>query len=124
MEALHDPSTGLTYPALTGVSKQSVQDVEHLFSPGVIDFVQKRKYDSEAKFLNVIRNWKRAIDERGLHEGERQRYLLEFKTFICEDIMPWYSKGMTDFSLLEVNRYMYVTLLLSVHILIVTLCNP
>lgn len=54
----------------------------------------------------VICNWRRAIDERGLHEGERQRYLLvEFKTFICEDLMPWYSKGMTDFSLLEVNRY-------------------
>ena len=104
VEALKDSNTGLTYPALTGVRKQSVQDVERLFGPGVIEFMQKNEYATEAKFLSVIRNWRRAIDERGLDEAERQRFLHEFKTFICEDLMPWYSKGMKDFSLLEVNR--------------------
>ena len=103
VEALKDPNTGLTYLALTGVRMQSVQDVERLFGPGVIEFMQKNEYVTEAKFLSVIRNWRRAIDERGLDEAERQRFLQEFKTFICEDLMPWYSKGMKDFSLLEVN---------------------
>ena len=36
VEALKDPSTGLTYPALTGVRKQSVEDVERLLSFWII----------------------------------------------------------------------------------------
>ena len=35
-EALHDPTTGLTYTALSGIRKQSVEDVERLFSEPVI----------------------------------------------------------------------------------------
>ena len=37
-EALEDPSTGLTYAALTGQNKQSVRDAERLFSRGVLDY--------------------------------------------------------------------------------------
>ena len=40
MQALEDPSSGLTYTALTGVRKQSVEDVEHLFGAGVIEFME------------------------------------------------------------------------------------
>lgn len=94
MEALQDTSTGLTYPALTGVRKQSIQDVERLFGPGVIEFMEKKEYDSEAMFLKVIRNWRRAIDERGLEESQRQKFIYDFKSYICEDLMPWYSQGM------------------------------
>lgn len=105
MEGLQDASTGLTYPALTGVRKQSVQDVERLFGPGVIAFMEKKNYQPEARFLKVVRNWRRAIDERGLEESQRQRFIQDFKTYICKDLMPWYSDGVKDFSLMEVNRY-------------------
>jgi len=30
-EALHHPKSGLTYPALSGIRKQSVENVERLF---------------------------------------------------------------------------------------------
>ena len=36
VEALYNEKSGLTYPALTGVRKQSVEDVEHLFGAGVV----------------------------------------------------------------------------------------
>ena len=42
MEALYDPSTNLTYPALIGARKQSVQDVERLFSKEMELFMQKK----------------------------------------------------------------------------------
>ena len=100
VEAVKDPSTGLTYPTLTGVRKQSVQDVERLFGEGVIKFMEAKQYMPEAIYLRVVRNWRRAVDERGLGESTRQQFLQEF---ICADLMPWYTHSK-DFSLLEVNR--------------------
>ena len=104
-EALSDRDAGLTYPALTGVRKQSVQDVERLFGSGVIQFMKNHDYKEEYEFLTVVRNWRRAVDERGLTEIQRQQFLQVFKDYICCDLMPWYGKGVKDFSLLEVNRY-------------------
>ena len=54
VEALKDPSTGLTYPALTGVQKQSVEDVERLFGEGVINFMEQKKYKNEATYLRRV----------------------------------------------------------------------
>ncbi|XP_065893229.1 uncharacterized protein [Dysidea avara] len=89
VEAVHDTSSGLTYSALSGVRKQSVQDVERLFSESLIRWMENKGYAVEAKFLQVIRNWRRASDERGL----------------TDDLMPWHTdEGLRDFSLLEVNR--------------------
>ena len=105
VEALTDKHAGLTYPALTGVRKQSVQDVERLFGFGVIEFMNNKNYKEECELLTAVRNWRRAIDERGLTETTRQQLLQQFKDYICSDLMPWYSKGLKDFSLLEVNRY-------------------
>ena len=34
--ALHDTAAGRTYPALSGIRKQSVEDAEWLFSPGLV----------------------------------------------------------------------------------------
>ena len=104
MEALEDPSTGLTYPALTGVRKQSVEDVERLFGQNLINFMKQKGYETEANYLQKVRNWRQAIDERGLVEEQRQKYIEEFLDFIIEDLMPWYSAESKDFSLLEVNR--------------------
>ena len=111
VEALTDKEAGLTYPALTGIRKQSVQDVERLFGYGVIQFMDKHGYENEAKLLNVVRNWRRAIDERGLMEQQRQEFLQDLLDYICCDLMPWYAKGMKDFSLLEINRYLKVTVI-------------
>lgn len=90
MEALHpdDAATGLTFPALGGVRKQSVEDVKRLFGQGVIDFMKKRKYNAEAEYLQRVRNWRRAIDERGLSEDKHQQFCAEFLEFIVSDLMP------------------------------------
>ena len=103
-EALKDPATGLTYPALTGVRAQSVEDVEQLFGDGMIEFMRKHKYEPEAQYLQHIRNWRRAVDERGLSDSFRQELNTGFLDFILEDLMPWYSAENVNFSLLEVNR--------------------
>ena len=42
IQAMEDPSTRLTYSALSGVRKQSVEDVERLFGPGVISFMKMK----------------------------------------------------------------------------------
>ena len=39
-EAARDPTTNLTYAALTGQRKQSVGDVERLFNPKVAEFME------------------------------------------------------------------------------------
>ena len=106
VEALQDTESGLTYPALVGTRKQSVEDVERLFGEPLIAFMEHKKYSSEAQYLRIIRNWRRAVDERGLTDDQRQQYNKDLLDFILDDLMPWHRKpGMRDFSLLEVNRY-------------------
>ena len=79
------------------------QDVERLFGSSVIAFMKARRHESEAKFWEVVTNWRRAIDEHGLTSASRQAFLQAFKQYICEDLMPWF-KDQPDLSLLEVNR--------------------
>jgi len=67
-DALHDPSTGLTYEALTGKQKQSVPHCEKIFLRGVLEFMQRNGHASEAKFIETVRNWHKAADGRGLSE--------------------------------------------------------
>lgn len=74
MEALHDPTTNLTYPALTGARKQSVTDVERLFSADMIYFMESKGYTAEAQYISVIHNWRRACDERGLCAEDRVQF--------------------------------------------------
>ena len=105
-EALHDPLAGLTYTALSGMRKQSVEDVERLFSESVVGWMEKNGYDHEAKYLRVIRNWRRACDERGLSAVQRSQFNNDFLNYILDELMPWHKQeGFRDFSLLEVNRY-------------------
>ena len=70
MEALKHSETELTYYALTGARQQSIDDVEHLFSQKVIQFMQDNNYSDEAEYLRMIRNWRRAVDERGLSDKQ------------------------------------------------------
>ena len=101
VEAINDPNTGLTYPALTGIRKQSVEDVER---QGVIDFMEKHNHESEATYLRMVRNWRHAVDERGLSDSQLEQFCDKFLNFIVCDLMPWYSTNQKDLSQLEINR--------------------
>ena len=67
--------------------------------------MKKKEYHNEAEYLQYIRNWRRACDERGLADNERSRFNKELLDYILDDLMPWRSDGLRDLSLLEVNRY-------------------
>ena len=87
VEALQDDDLGLTYPALVGTRKQSVEDVERLFGESLIQFMERKSYSVEAKYFRTIRNWRRAIDERGLSETQRQRIcLISYWMILCRGI--------------------------------------
>ena len=62
VEALYDPSTGLSYTALTGQCKQSMPDCEKMFSHGVLDFMEKTGKTSTARFVHVVHNWLKVRD--------------------------------------------------------------
>jgi len=105
-EALHDPISGLAYTAVSGIRKQYVEDVERLFGDSLITWMDGKGYSYEAEFLHVIRDWRRACDERGLSQKERSHFNIEFLNYILDDLMPWHKdEGLRDFSLLEVNWY-------------------
>ena len=78
VQTLEDPSSGWTYSALTGVIKQSVEDVERLFGPGVISFMKRNHYKDEAKYVEVVHNWRRSVDERGLSEDQCRQFRDDF----------------------------------------------
>ena len=103
VEALSEPSTHLTYPALTGARKQSVTDAERLFNPDLAAFMRQKGYSYEAQYIDAVWNWRRACDERGLSPLERCRFNYQFLNLILDELMPWH-KQIYDFSLLEVNR--------------------
>ena len=98
----------MTYPALVGSRKQSVQDAERLFSSSLLKFMEKKDYEYEARYIRAIRGWRQACDQRGLPELERCRHNYNFLNFILEELMPWYTQSY-DFSLLEVNRFVLNT---------------
>ena len=105
MEAVYDNDTSLSYHALIGTRKQSVSDVEQIFSAGVLAFMGRKGYSFQAEYVHVIRNWRRACDERGLTDEERSHYNKKFVAYILDELMPWHNKeGMYDFGLLEVNQ--------------------
>ena len=106
VEAVQVPESRLTHTALVGSCKQSVEDVECRFGLTLIKFMEEKQYSNEAKYLTVIRNWRRAVDERGLPDATRQLFNKELLDFILEHLMPWHQRaGIRNLSLLEVNRY-------------------
>ena len=104
MEAAHDPSSGLTYPALTGQRKQSVIDAERLFNPDLSKYMRVMGYNYEAKYIEAVWGWRQACDHRGLTELQRCRFNYRFFNLLLDELMPWH-KETYDFLLLEVNRY-------------------
>jgi hypothetical protein len=108
--ALHDPTTGLTYEALTGKNKQSVPDCESMISPGVITFLEREGHASGAQVLRLIHNWHKAVDGRGLSEAERSSYCTDMKEWLLDEWIPWH-REIKDLSLLDVNRFAHLLLL-------------
>ena len=104
VNAAQSPETMFTYSALTGRQKQSIGDVERLFNPHLVTYLEQNGNTYEARYIRVVMNWRRASDERGLSQSMRSRYNHEFLEFILDELMPWHS-GDCDYSTLEVNRY-------------------
>ena len=67
-EALHDKEAELTYSALVGSRKQSVEDAERLFSSSLLEFMEKKNYKYEARYIRAVLGWREACDRRGLSE--------------------------------------------------------
>ena len=107
LKAMHDPTTGLTYTALTGRRKQSVGDAEKLLSPAVRQWLRANGFLSEARFVEVVSNWHKASDGRGLTEADCKKYNIAMLDYLLEDWMPWY-KDERHYSILDVNRYITV----------------
>ena len=82
--------------------------MERLFGQSVIDWMKEKGYHSEAEYLQYIRNWRRACDERGLTDNQRSKFNKDLLDYILSDLMPWHSDGLRDLSLLEVNRYAFL----------------
>jgi len=102
-EALHDPHTGLTYEAVTGKNKQSVPDCEKMISPGVISFMESKGYEDK-KVIQLLHNWHKAVDGRGLTEDNRSKYCKDLLQWILADWIPWAGDlENPDYSLLDVN---------------------
>ena len=101
-EALYDAEAQLTYTALTGERKQSVNDAERLFSPSLLEFMEKKGHVEETKYIRVVLNWRRSCDERGLSELQRSQFNCDMLNYILEELMPWHKDY--DLSFLEVNR--------------------
>ena len=66
MEAVHNDVAKLSYHALIGTRKQSVSDLGQIFSSRVLDFLERNGYTIEAEYVKMIRDWRRACNERGL----------------------------------------------------------
>ena len=47
--------------------------------------MERHQYYSEAKYLGAVRNWRRAVDERGLSEEQRHQFRKDFINYILDD---------------------------------------
>lgn len=102
---MYDSETRLSYHALIGTRKQSISDVEKIFSESVLKFLEGKGYEKEATYVRVIMNWRKASDMRGLSDEQREKYNKEFMDYILDELMPWHKDQETrDFSLMEVNQ--------------------
>ena len=61
-------------------------------------------YIAKAKYLRVVRGWRRATDERGLSDVERAKLNAAFLDYVLVELMPWHKNAESDFSHQEVNR--------------------
>ena len=79
-----------------------MSDAERLFSASLCQWFKTKGYKEVAEYIEVVNNWHRAGDERGLTDSERNYELLNF-------IHATY-----DLSLLEVNRLVNIIFLYNI----------
>ena len=79
------------------MQKQSVENVERLFSNSLITWMEK-SYASKAEYLLVVHNWRKTW---GISDPPLSQYNQDY---LLDNLMPHY-KECKDLSLLEVNRY-------------------
>lgn len=101
--SLNQTESGLTYPSLVSLHKQSVEDAECMFSPSSLAFMEKKGYVFEADYIRAVLGWRQACNESGLSELKRCSLNCKMLNYILEELMPWYDQTY-DLSLLEVNR--------------------
>ena len=65
-DVLKDPKSGLTQAALVGKRKQSLKDAERLLSCAVTDSLERHGHGNEAQYVQIVANWHKASDGRGL----------------------------------------------------------
>ena len=80
-----------------------MRDAERLFSQQMLKFMQKKNYRFEAEYIEIVLNWRRACDERGISQLTRSKYNYSMLNFLLDELMPWH-RQLYDFSTLEVNR--------------------
>jgi len=76
-----------------------VIDADRLFSSDLSNFMRKKGYDVEAKYIDTIRNWRRAGDERGLSSVQRSKYNYMLLNLMLDELMPWHRQSY-NFALL------------------------
>ena len=104
MEAVKTAKAGLTYPALVGARKQSVQDAERMFSTSLLEFMEARGHEYEAKYIGAVLGWRKSCDSRGMSQLQRCKGNYQMLCLILEELMPWAEQCNFDYSHLEVNR--------------------
>jgi len=59
----------------------------------------------------VVRNWRRACNERGLTGDQCSQLSREFLDYILDELMPWHKDGQYDFSSLDLLSFSIVRVL-------------
>ena len=107
VEVIKSSNSGLTYPALVGSRKQSVEDAERMFSPSLLKFMENKGYQCEADYIHAVLGWREACDTRGISQLQRCKKNYKMLNFLLEELMPWATDSY-DFSYLEVNRFVFL----------------
>lgn len=88
-----------------------MSDAEKLLSTAVANWCKENGFPEEGRVAEIIANWHKASDGRGLDEETRRKYNLAMLDYILEDWMPWYQENK-DYSTctLDPNRFAKVSL--------------
>ena len=84
VKAMNNAETGLTHTALTGKRKQSISDAEKLLSPVVAKWLKANGYLNEGRFVEIVSNWHKASNGRGLTEAVHKKYNLAMLDYLLE----------------------------------------
>ena len=104
MLLMMDPKSGLTHAALVGKRKQSNADTERLLSSLVVKSLRDHGHAHEADFVEVLAQWHRASDGRGLNQLQCCQYNYKMLNTTLDKWMPWH-RELYDFSTIDINRY-------------------